>query len=94
MFGVRFIDLGDQIRSDENVSSTGVLLVAVGDSCESAISAAMYHARALIMSASSTPVAPLHELSLHSDDPKAEWMQNWYDGLGYCECLIFLLDVQ
>lgn len=72
------------IRSDENVSSTGVLLVAVGDSCESAISAAMYHARALIMSASSTPVAPLHELSLHSDDPKAEWMQNWYDGLGYC----------
>ncbi|RYC62304.1 hypothetical protein CHU98_g3891 [Xylaria longipes] len=76
------------MRNDENANSFGMVLAAVGDDCESAIAAAMYHARALIPFTSNTHNALSHELSheplIHRNDFRPEWMQNWYDGLGYC----------
>ncbi|KAI1129240.1 raffinose synthase Sip1 [Nemania abortiva] len=70
------------LRNDENTSSVGTLLAAVGDDCESAIAAVMYHARTLVLSNArwSLPQEP----SIYSNDFKPEWMQEWYDGLGYC----------
>ncbi|KAI0877836.1 raffinose synthase Sip1 [Hypoxylon argillaceum] len=70
------------LRNDENASSTGMLLAAVGDNCESAIAAAVYHARTLILS--STHKGPPQELPALRNDIRPEWMQDWYDGLGYC----------
>ncbi|KAI1436862.1 glycoside hydrolase family 36 protein [Xylaria sp. CBS 124048] len=69
------------IRSDHNVSSNGMLLAAVGDDCESAIAAVTYHARTMLSGTNSMidqgPSVPRH-------DSGPAWMQNWYDGLGYC----------
>jgi len=28
--------------------------------------------------------------SVHSNDFGPEWIQNWYDGLGYCKILLLL----
>ncbi|KAK5632632.1 hypothetical protein RRF57_008346 [Xylaria bambusicola] len=70
------------IRNDENTSSTGMVLVAVGDSCESAIAAAVYHARTLILSCTQNTLP--QESAAQSDDMKTEWVQDWCDGLGYC----------
>ncbi|KAI0452334.1 raffinose synthase Sip1 [Xylaria acuta] len=72
------------IRNDGSANSFGTVLAAVGDNCESAIAAAMYHARALIPFTSSTHNALSQEPLVHCSDFKPEWMQNWYDGLGYC----------
>ncbi|KAJ3555383.1 hypothetical protein NPX13_g10365 [Xylaria arbuscula] len=71
------------IRSDESAISTGMILAAVGDNCESAIAAAIYHARALTLS-SSTQDTSAQELVVESDEINPEWMQEWCDGLGYC----------
>ncbi|KAI1425750.1 raffinose synthase Sip1 [Xylaria sp. FL1777] len=70
------------LRSDENTSSVGMLLAAVGDDCDSAVAAAMYHARTLTLP-STHSVIP-QELSIQSDSFRPEWMQDWCDGLGYC----------
>ncbi|KAI1119131.1 raffinose synthase Sip1 [Nemania sp. NC0429] len=70
------------LRNDGNVSATGTLLAAVGDNCERAIAAVMYHARTLILP--SIHHAPSQEPSAKGQDFGLEWMQNWYDGLGYC----------
>ncbi|KAI0389562.1 glycoside hydrolase family 36 protein [Xylariaceae sp. FL0594] len=72
------------LRNDSNTNSTGVILAAVGDDCDSAICAALYHARTLMQHASA-PNGPVSESSApYHDDVGAVWMQNWYDGLGYC----------
>ncbi|KAI3340606.1 raffinose synthase Sip1 [Ustulina deusta] len=70
------------LRNDDDASSAGILLAAVGDNLESAISAAMYHARALTLP--STHNAVTQELSIQMNDFRPEWMQDWCDGLGYC----------
>ncbi|KAI0517125.1 raffinose synthase Sip1 [Xylaria bambusicola] len=70
------------IRNDENASSTGMVLAAVGDNCESAIAAAVYHARILILSCTQNTLP--QELADQSDDINPEWVQDWCDGLGYC----------
>ncbi|KAI0190911.1 raffinose synthase Sip1 [Xylaria flabelliformis] len=72
------------MRNDENERSFGMVLAAVGDNCESAIAAAMYHARALIPFTSNTCDAFSPEPLVQRGDLRPEWMQNWYDGLGYC----------
>ncbi|TGJ87670.1 hypothetical protein E0Z10_g1139 [Xylaria hypoxylon] len=68
------------MRNDENASSTGMLLAAVGDNYESAIAAAMYHARALTLL--NTHNVPPQELSVHGNDFKPEWMQGTWNALG------------
>ncbi|KAI1177359.1 raffinose synthase Sip1 [Nemania sp. FL0916] len=70
------------LRNDETVKSTGMLLAAVGDSCESAIAAVLYHARTLLVSSMQDGHSGV--IPTQGDDLQPEWMQNWYDGLGYC----------
>ncbi|KAF2971011.1 hypothetical protein GQX73_g2576 [Xylaria multiplex] len=70
------------LRNDENTSSTGMLLAAVGDNYESAIAAAIYHARALTVLNTYNTLP--QKLSAHEINFKPEWMQSWCDGLGYC----------
>ncbi|KAI8630117.1 glycoside hydrolase family 36 protein [Xylariaceae sp. FL1651] len=72
------------LRNDDYMNSAGMLLAAVGDDCESAIAAVMYHARALMQSSSQTTEAVCQELSALNDKVRPEWMEDWYDGLGYC----------
>ncbi|CAJ2500561.1 Uu.00g034140.m01.CDS01 [Anthostomella pinea] len=72
------------IRSDHDTESTGLVLAAVGDSFESAMAAVMYHARTVAMATSSSDDSLSRELQTLSDDVRPEWMENWYDGLGYC----------
>ncbi|KAI0428887.1 raffinose synthase Sip1 [Xylaria sp. FL1042] len=70
------------LRNDENASSAGILLAAVGDNIESAIAAAMYHARGFTLPGTHSAIP--QELSTESNDFRPEWMQDWCDGLGYC----------
>ncbi|KAI0109043.1 raffinose synthase Sip1 [Nemania sp. FL0031] len=70
------------LRSDESTGSTGTLLAAVGDDCESAIAAAMYHARALI--SFSTHEMRVEEPLTPDSQLTPQWAEEWYDGLGYC----------
>ncbi|KAI1827497.1 glycoside hydrolase family 36 protein [Xylaria intraflava] len=69
------------LRNDDNACSAGMLLAAVGDDCESAVAAAMYHARTLF---SSTSDAPFQKPPVDRHDIQPDRMQDWYDGLGYC----------
>jgi hypothetical protein len=61
-------------RNDNSVSARFQVLAAAADEFEIAMSALIYEARKL--------VRPF-EVST-KDDPKAEWLSSWYDGLTYC----------
>ncbi|KAK0655670.1 glycoside hydrolase superfamily [Cercophora newfieldiana] len=69
------------IRSDLLEETTGTVLVAVGDSFESANAAVMYHARGLV-NPNAAP-APAQEPP-SSGDVQPNWYEDWYEGLGYC----------
>lgn len=58
--------------------SNATVIAAVGRSFESAVSAAMYHARKLVAETAETRVA------IAEKDIKPDWLENWYDGLTYC----------
>lgn len=63
-----------------------IVLVAVGDNFESANAAVMYEARnAVRAQESKQPKAWLEEANAILNDVKPEWMENWYDGLGFCK---------
>ncbi|OTA64266.1 glycoside hydrolase family 36 protein [Hypoxylon sp. EC38] len=72
------------IRNDDETQSSGLVLAAVGDNFESAIAAAMYHARTVIFAMSDMEDDFTRELRSLSHDIRPEWYENWYDGLGYC----------
>ncbi|OTA80869.1 glycoside hydrolase family 36 protein [Hypoxylon sp. CO27-5] len=72
------------IRNDDETQSSGLVLAAVGDNFESAMAAAMYHARTVIFTTSDTEDDFTRELRSLSHGIKPEWYENWYDGLGYC----------
>lgn len=72
------------IRNDDETQSSGLVLAAVGDNFESAIAAAMYHARTVIFATGDMEDEFNRELRSLSHDIKPEWYENWYDGLGYC----------
>ena len=59
--------------------------MAVGDSIESAIAAVMYHARTRV-TATNTGAAEVVAETNPQGDIEPQWYENWYDGLGYCEC--------
>lgn len=73
-----------QVRNDSAEAGSGTVLVAVGDSFESANAAVMYHARGLVSTADRAGEYST-ELETLSDNVEANWYENWYDGLGYCE---------
>lgn len=74
-----------EARSDSTSSELTTILVAVGNSFESANAAVMYQARNVVTAASQLTKEREDELVALRDDVKAEWMENWYDGLGFCE---------
>jgi hypothetical protein len=74
-----------QIRNDEEAAATATVLVATGDSFESANAAVMYHARNLVVACKKSTGEYDDELAVLRDSVKPEWFENWYDGLGFCQ---------
>lgn len=72
-------------RNDRPEQSTANVIAAVGTSFDNANAAVMYHARKLVRGdeyMSDEIKAEMKTAIEH--DVKAEWMENWYDGLTYC----------
>lgn len=70
--------------------------MAESESFDCAVAAVMYHARTR-MSQESTESTGLEQKKLEQKkEAKAEgefhaaWIEKWYDGIGYCMCLIEL----
>ncbi|KAI0008704.1 glycoside hydrolase family 36 protein [Xylariaceae sp. FL0662B] len=72
------------IRNDDDAQSSGLVLAAVGNTFESAIAAVMYHARNVAFATGKDDNELAQKSKGLSDDIRPEWMENWYDGLGYC----------
>lgn len=73
------------MRNDNGHEATGLVLAAIGDNFESAIAAVMYHARTVVLPAAGVQDEFAEDFRKLTDDVKPEWMENWYDGLGYCQ---------
>ncbi len=59
-------------------------MVALGNDFESANAAAMYHARLIVHDDERASGEEQKELRAVKDGVKAQWMENWFDGLTYC----------
>ncbi|CAK7200823.1 hypothetical protein SEUCBS139899_003522 [Sporothrix eucalyptigena] len=70
------------VRSDSLKKETATVLVAAGDTFESANAAVMYHARSLVHQMA--PADSAAEMQTLADEVKPAWLENWYDGLGFC----------
>lgn len=73
------------LRNDSDSEEAGTVLVAVGHTFESANAAVMYQARNLVISSKKSTGEYDEELKTLRDGVKPEWMENWYDGLGFCK---------
>jgi hypothetical protein len=62
-----------------------MVLAAIGDNFESALAAVMYQSRNVVHAAKTVNNELDKELQALTDGVKPEWMENWYDGLGYCK---------
>ncbi len=72
-------------RNDRDTKGSARILIAVGDSFEAANAAVMYQARHLVTQfAASTGEISLENEVMQRNDPQAQWLQDWYDGLTYC----------
>ncbi|KAL8891553.1 MAG: hypothetical protein Q9215_001417 [Flavoplaca cf. flavocitrina] len=72
-------------RNDSLELGQARILAAVGTTFNAALAAVMYHARKVVRGydTMSQDVKEEMETALEKD-VKAEWMENWYDGLTYC----------
>ena len=72
---------GNVVISGRNDNELGdglcTVIAAVGRTFDSAIAAAMYHARKMI-------AGTAEEIEQARKEIKPEWLENWYDGLTYC----------
>ena len=72
-------------RNDSPDSGQARVLAAVGRTFEKANAACMYHARKLVSGKVSISKDVHNELAKPIDeDMRAQYMENWYDGLTYC----------
>lgn len=72
-------------RNDRSEDSTAHVIAAVGATFEEANAAVMYHARKIVRGDEYMSTNVKEEMkSAIQNDVKAEWMENWYDGLTYC----------
>lgn len=62
-----------------------MVLAAVGDSFENALAAVMYHARDVVFASASSASHPPNKLQTLEDEVTPKWLEEWYDGLGYCK---------
>ena len=72
-------------RNDSPMEGQTRVIAAVAATFESAIAAVMYHARKLVHGYQymSNEVKAAMKTAIEND-VRAEWMDNWYDGLTYC----------
>jgi hypothetical protein len=61
-----------------------IVLVATGDNFESANAAVMYQARNMIRTCNEIDTQLDADLPAIQGDLQPEWIENWYDGLGFC----------
>lgn len=73
------------LRNDDEKQESGIVLAAIGHNFESTNAAVMYQARNLVTSTKKSTGEYDEELKALRDGVKPEWMENWYDGLGFCE---------
>ncbi|KAF2007168.1 glycoside hydrolase family 36 protein [Amniculicola lignicola CBS 123094] len=71
-------------RNDSEADGIARVIIAVGNSLEHAIAATMYHARKIVMKYEVASGETAAEMKALNDGFKAEWLENWYDGLAYC----------
>ncbi|GKT43211.1 putative galactose dehydrogenase galD [Colletotrichum spaethianum] len=79
-------------RNDGTNSEPAIVLAATGDNFESANAAVMYQARNYILQEKKASNELLAELKALEEGVKPEWMENWYDGLGYYEKVFDAVD--
>ncbi|KAK6717835.1 hypothetical protein SNK05_001012 [Fusarium graminearum] len=71
-------------RNDGLSDETAVILVSEGDDFDCVMASVMYHARNLVSVMKQAKKEWSHELSALVDDFKPEWLEHWFDGLGFC----------
>ncbi|KAF9774923.1 hypothetical protein IL306_007011 [Fusarium sp. DS 682] len=72
------------IRNDGRSDEKAVVLVSVGDDFDCAIASVMYHARDMVAGTKKASDEWSQELSALSNEFKPEWLEYWFDGLGFC----------
>ena len=71
-------------RSDGLNSGQQRIVAAVGNTFQEANSACMYLARKIVNGHENLSAEVEAEMKSSPDGEKAQWMENWYDGLTYC----------
>lgn len=72
-------------RNDSTQEGQAKVLAAVSTTFNTALAAVMYHARRIVRGDDAMSVDVKQEMKTALDKGvKAEWMENWYDGLTYC----------
>ncbi|KAL8801617.1 MAG: hypothetical protein Q9182_004347 [Xanthomendoza sp. 2 TL-2023] len=72
-------------RNDSTEADQVRVLAAVGTTFNAALAAVMYHARKLVRAYNTLSQDLQDEIKTDLQrDVRAEWMENWYDGLNYC----------
>ncbi|KAL8661005.1 MAG: hypothetical protein Q9202_005985 [Teloschistes flavicans] len=72
-------------RNDSTQEGQAKVLAAVSTTFNTALAAVMYHARRIVRGDDAMSVDVKEEMKTALDKGvKAEWMENWYDGLTYC----------
>jgi hypothetical protein len=71
-------------RNDSEKDGIARLVIAAGNTLDSAVAATMYYARRLVMKYETASGEALAEEQALMDDFKPQWLENWYDGLSYC----------
>lgn len=75
----------NKIRNDRDKPGTARIVAAVGNDFESVNAAAVYHARLVVHDDERASGEEQRELEAAKDGVKAQWMENWFDGLTYCK---------
>ena len=75
------------MQNDSNQERLAKVIVGLGDDFESANAAVMYHARGIVMAADTATIDQRRGIEAidNDDETNKTWMENWYDGLTYCE---------
>ncbi|KKY29813.1 putative glycoside hydrolase family 36 protein [Diaporthe ampelina] len=72
------------LRNDGEDAESTLVLAAIGHNFESANAAVMYQARQAVVTSKKLTGELNQELKALQEGVKPEWMENWYDGLGFC----------
>ncbi|KAI5467333.1 glycoside hydrolase superfamily [Mariannaea sp. PMI_226] len=71
-------------RNDGISEGKAIILVSEGADFNCAVAAVMYHARTLVTRAAQASQQGDNELAALSNEIQPQWMESWYDGLGFC----------